>query len=129
MCDFTFTFFILRYTRKKEVIDLFTREDDDFILRQVKSLAQGLGKFLGKKSFYELLSMEQKQQVPESRYDDFLKVLALEEKMTAEQISVETVATLTNFPKSDLQAILTARRLPTPAESVKIAAFVDGTLR
>ncbi|WP_071131295.1 hypothetical protein [Enterococcus timonensis] len=108
---------------------MFTREDDDFILRQVKSLAQGLGKFLGKKSFYELLSMEQKQQVPESRYDDFLKVLALEEKMTAEQISVETVATLTNFPKSDLQAILTARRLPTPAESVKIAAFVDGTLR
>lgn len=36
-------------------------EDEDFILRQVKQMAQGLGQFLSKEDVKEILQMEDEQ--------------------------------------------------------------------
>ncbi|EHU5031958.1 TPA: hypothetical protein RHK09_002909 [Enterococcus faecalis] len=36
-------------------------EEKDFIMRQTKQMAEGLGKFLGKKSVDEILQQDEKQ--------------------------------------------------------------------
>lgn len=43
------------------------QEDRDFILRQTKQLAEGLGKFLGKESVEEILKEDQATAEPKEK--------------------------------------------------------------
>lgn len=104
---------------------MFTKEEDDFVLRQVKKLAEGLGQFLGKKSFYELLGEEQKQQLPENRLEDFFDLLALEKLRTENKKSIAFLAQKVSLKEEELLALFQMKRLPTLEESEKISRFLQ----
>lgn len=64
-------------------------EDKDWIMRQIKQLASGIGKFLGKDSVKEIVNLEFKESggMTDKELDDVLLLIDVEKKLMNSNIS------------------------------------------
>lgn len=68
-------------------------EEKDWILRQIKQIAKGLGQMLGRESIKEIVNLEmsESEQLSDEELDDILLLLDVEEKVKQpKQIEVLT---------------------------------------
>ncbi|MBP2966960.1 hypothetical protein J8385_20535, partial [Acinetobacter baumannii] len=58
-------------------------EEKDWILRQIKQIAKGLGQMLGKESIKEIVNLElsKSEQLTDEELDDILLLLEVDEKV------------------------------------------------
>lgn len=102
-------------------------EDKDFILRQVKQLAQGLGMMLSKNTLKELVNYEQSEAA--SLSDEDIEAIILmtdvESKAKRENLSEKEIAGKVGMTKDEWQELIQGSRLPTAVESKMLSDYVS----
>lgn len=101
-------------------------EDRDFIMRQVKTLAQGLGTFLSRKTLKDLLVYhdETSAKLSDAEIEVILLVTEVSLRATERGLSVKQLASQLNFTPAHWQEILAGSVLPTPDECAQLEKFL-----
>ncbi|WP_159723685.1 hypothetical protein [Enterococcus sp. CSURQ0835] len=101
-------------------------EDKDFIIRQVKQVARGLGMLLSKNSLKEFISYEQTE--ADLLRDDELEAIILladvEAKVKKEKLSEQAAAEKFEMSVAEWESLLHGSRLPTSKEKQALIAFL-----
>ncbi|MGX7175306.1 hypothetical protein ACWOC3_03260 [Enterococcus saigonensis] len=94
-------------------------EDKDFILRQVKQLAQGLGMMLSKNTLKELINYEQSEtaSLRDEEIEAIILMTDVESKAKRENLSEKELTGKVGMTKNEWQELIQGSRLPTTVES------------
>ncbi|EGO7946532.1 hypothetical protein FEW58_000680 [Enterococcus faecalis] len=93
-------------------------EDKDFILRQVKQLARGLGMMLSKNTLKELINYEQSEaaSLSDKEIEAIILMTDVESKAKRDNLSAKEIAGKVGITKDEWQELIQGSRLPTIME-------------
>lgn len=102
-------------------------EDKDFILRQVKQLAQGLGMMLSKNTLKELINYEQSETaaLSDEEIEAIILMTDVESKAKRENLSAKEMAEKIGMTKDEWQELIQGGRLPTTVESKILSDYLS----
>ncbi|MBO0436640.1 hypothetical protein [Vagococcus fluvialis] len=98
-------------------------EEKDWILRQIKQIAKGLGQMLGRESIKEIVNLEmsESEQLSDEELDDILLLLDVEEKVKQpKQIEV-----LTGIKEDRFQELVKDYSLLTEEERIVLKKYTN----
>lgn len=100
-------------------------EEKDFIIRQIKQLAQGLGTMLNLKSVKELINYEQNatDALSDEEIENVLLITEVEERLTARGLSAEAAAGALGLTPETWEELRNFHRLPSEAEREVLFSF------
>lgn len=103
-------------------------EDQDFIIRQVKQLAKGLGKFLGAGAIKDILFFEQGTEtgLSDEEIESLVLLSHIEDIQEQQNLSLTDLAQSLSILPESLQELQANERFATPEEQNKLRQFVDG---
>lgn len=98
-------------------------EEKDWILRQIKQIAKGLGQMLGRESIKEIVNLEisESEQLTDEELDDILLLLEVEEKEKQPKQTEE----LTGIKEDRLQELVKDYSLLTEEERMVLKKYTN----
>lgn len=116
---------IKSYLRKKEFV--IALEEKDFIMRQVKQLAEGMGKFLGLESIKEIINYDQAEEdkLSDDEIETIILMTNLQEIQKEKRLSNEEISKELGITEQDLEELYNSDRFAAPAELIEIRDFVE----
>lgn len=101
-------------------------EDKDFIMRQIKTLAEGLGALLDKKSIKALITYDQAEgeKLSDDELEAMLLVIDVEKKAKLADMSEEQLAQSLGVPPERWRALSAGKGLPTAEEETAMNEFL-----
>ena len=113
------------FLRKKDVAMVL--EDKDFIMRQVKQLAEGIGKFLGLKSIKELINYDQSEEdiLSDDEIEGIILITDVKEIQKNKKLSNKEIAKELEMTENDLNHLYNGERFTTPSELIEIRRFIE----
>jgi hypothetical protein len=102
-------------------------EDKDFILRQVKQLARGLGMMLSKNTLKELINYEQSEaaSLSDEEIEAIILMTDVESKVKQENLLAKEMAEKVGMTKDEWQELIQGDRLPTTVESKILSDYLS----
>ncbi|MCI1902911.1 MAG: hypothetical protein LKJ03_02420 [Enterococcaceae bacterium] len=102
-------------------------EDRDFIMRQIRQLAEGIGQFLDRKSVTEIIRQEQKESdlLNDEEIDNLLLVADVEQKAARMKLSEEDLAKTLSLSSADWKALNSYQRFPNSTERTTLEKFLN----
>ena len=102
-------------------------EDKDFIIRQVKQLARGLGMLLSKDSLKEFIHYEQSEAdlLGDDELDAIILLADVEAKLKREKLSEQAAAERFKMRTEEWKDLIQGSRLPTNREKQILTAFLS----
>ncbi|GBD66869.1 hypothetical protein TEHN7128_1515 [Tetragenococcus halophilus subsp. halophilus] len=102
-------------------------EDKDFIIRQIKQLAEGIGQFLSLQSVKELIHYDnaEKDLVSDAEIEAILLMHSVRKIQQDNNLTDETVSEELGVNQDDLASLENAEKVPTPDELVSLRNFVN----
>lgn len=102
-------------------------EDKDFILRQVKQLARGLGMMLSKNTLKELINYEQSEaaSLSDEEIEAIILMTDVGSKVKQENLSAKEMADKVGMTKDEWQELIQGGRLPTTVESKILSDYLS----
>lgn len=102
-------------------------EDKDFILRQVKQLARGLGMMLSKNTLKELINYEQSEaaSLSDEEIEAIILMTDVGSKVKQENLSAKEMADKVGMTKDEWQELIQGSRLPTTVESKILSDYLS----
>lgn len=102
-------------------------EDKDFIMRQVKQLAEGMGEFLGLESIKELINYDQSEEdmLSDDEIETIILITNVKKIQKNKKLSNEEVSKELSITEEALTSLYNAERFATPSELVEIRHFVE----
>lgn len=101
-------------------------EEKDWIMRQIKQIAVGLGKMLGRDSLKEMINLElsASEKLTDEEIDTILLLVEVEDKVETKQIKTEDYPEKVGIPRERLTNILIDYTLVTEAEKMRLKKFL-----
>lgn len=101
-------------------------EEKDWIMRQIKQLAVGLGKMLGRDSLKEMINLElsASEKLTDEEIDTILLLVDVEEKIEIKQIKDEEISQKVGISRERLTDILIDYSLVTETEKINLKKFI-----
>ncbi|WP_155828557.1 hypothetical protein [Schleiferilactobacillus shenzhenensis] len=101
-------------------------EDKDFIMRQIRTFAMGLGALLSKDSLRDFIEYKHydSKVVSDGDLDDLVAFAEFQTGLHQAQASLPTVAKTVGMSLERLQALLQNREIPTDEEMTAIKAYL-----
>lgn len=101
-------------------------EDKDFIMRQIRTFAMGLGALLSKDSLRDFIEYKHydSKVVSDADLDDLVAFAEFQTGLRQAQASLPTVAKTVGMSLDRLQALLQNREIPTDEETTAIKAYL-----
>lgn len=105
-------------------------EDKDFIIRQIKTLAKGLGMLLSKDSLKEFINYEQSQQesLSDTEIEQIILLADVAAKAAALGLTQEELAQRLGMSLSRWLELETGDGMPTAVEQAQLEIFLTGAL-
>lgn len=102
-------------------------EEKDFIMRQVKQLAEGMGKFLGLESIKEIINYDQAEEdkLSDDEIETVILMTNLQEIQKDKRVSNEEISKELGITEQDLEELYSSERFATPVELIEIRDFVE----
>lgn len=102
-------------------------EDKDFILRQVKQLARGLGMMLSKNTLKELVNYEQSEadSLSDEDIETIILMIDVESKARRENLSEKELTEQFGMTNEDWKSLTQGSRLPTKVESKALTDYLS----
>ncbi|MEG0679859.1 MAG: hypothetical protein RR439_08475 [Carnobacterium sp.] len=102
-------------------------EDKDFIMRQVKQLAEGIGKFLGLESIKELINYDQSEEdiLSDDEIEGIILITDVKEIQKKKKLSNKEIAKKLEITENDLNHLYNGERFTTPSELIEIRRFIE----
>lgn len=100
-------------------------EDKDFVMRQVKQMAKGIGKLLGKDALKEIIEMDQEVSgLTEEEVDTILALEELQEIQAQHGLSSEHLIEEEILEQKAFEAIYQEKRSATREELDRLEAYI-----
>ena len=98
-------------------------EEKDWILRQIKQIAKGLGQMLGRESIKEIVNLEmsESEQLSDEELDDSLLLLDVEEKVKQHR----QIEELTGIKEDRFQELVKDYSLLTEEERIVLKKYTN----
>lgn len=98
-------------------------EEKDWILRQIKQIAKGLGQMLGRESIKEIVNLEmsESEQLTVEELDDILLLLDVEEKVK----QAKQIEELTGIKEDRFQELVKDYSLLTEEERIVLKKYTN----
>ncbi|MGL5686213.1 MAG: hypothetical protein ACRCXQ_10515 [Vagococcus fluvialis] len=98
-------------------------EEKDWILRQIKQIAKGLGQMLGRESIKEIVNLEmsESEQLSDEELDDILLLLDVEEKVK----QPKQIEKLTGIKEDRFQELVKDYSLLTEEERIVLKKYTN----
>ncbi|MEQ7217347.1 hypothetical protein ABQD64_02750 [Vagococcus fluvialis] len=98
-------------------------EEKDWILRQIKQIAKGLGQMLGRESIKEIVNLEmsESEQLSDEELDDILLLLDVEEKVKQPR----QIEELTGTKEDRFQELVKDYSLLTEEERIVLKKYTN----
>lgn len=102
-------------------------EEKDWIMRQIKQLAVGLGKMLGKDSLKEMINLElsASEKLTDEEIDTILLLVEVEDKAEAKEITDAEFPQKLGISRERLTDILLDYSLVTEEEKIRLREFME----
>ena len=102
-------------------------EENDYIMRQIKAMVRGLGKFMGLEQIKDLLQLNEDQQVSmtDKELETIIAVSKLELILANSHVAVNELAVKTDINEERLQKLLDNKVIATEQELEKLNAFIN----
>lgn len=102
-------------------------EEKDFIMRQIKQLAEGMGKFLGLESIKEIINYDQAEEdkLSDDEIETIILMTNLQEIQKEKRLSNEEISKELGIAEQDLEELYNSERFAAPAEHIEIRDFVE----
>lgn len=101
-------------------------EDKDFIIRQVKQFARGLGMMLSKNSLRELINYEQSETnaLSDEELESIILLADVNDKLKKEHLSEKEIAERFGMKLEEWQNLVNGSRLPTNDENKMLTDYL-----
>ena len=102
-------------------------EEKDWIMRQIKQIAIGLGRILGKDSLKEMINMElsASERMSDEELDDVLLLIEVEEKITLDKLTAEAFETKLKLTQERFEQLLADYSLLKSDERKTLKEYVS----
>lgn len=102
-------------------------EDKDFIMRQVKQLAEGMGKFLGLESIKELINYDQSEEgvLSDDEIEAIILMANVKEIQKDRKLSNKEVSKELGITEKDLDNLYNSEGYTMPSELSMLRHFVE----
>lgn len=102
-------------------------EEKDWIMRQIKQIAIGLGRFLGKDSVKEMINMElsESEKISDEDLDDVLLLIDVEDKLVLSQLKESDYLSEIGMTHVRFNDLLVDYSILSDTERKKLKEFVD----
>lgn len=102
-----------------------TLEDRDFIMRQVKEMATGIGKLLGKESVKEIImyDLNQDGELTDEEIDSIILIEQLKDLHAEDEL--ESLSEKIELPLEDLEQLYRGERFANKNELIRLEKYID----
>lgn len=101
-------------------------EDQDFLIRQIKTMVKGLGKFMGLEQIKEILNLNEAQQemLTDEGFESIIVMTKVENIAQQTQLSTTDLAQELDIPIERLEDLLNNKEYANSDELAKLNAFI-----
>ncbi|MEG0255069.1 MAG: hypothetical protein RR554_05145 [Vagococcus sp.] len=102
-------------------------EEKDWIMRQIKQLAMGLGRILGKDSLKEMINLElsASEKLSDDEIEQILLIIEIEDRLNYIRLTEEEMQERIGIDKPRLEALYVDYTLLTKEEDIRLRRFLD----
>lgn len=102
-------------------------EDQDFLIRQIKTMVKGLGKFMGLEQIKEILNLNEAQQemLTGESFESIVVMTKVENIAHQAQLSIDDLSRQLDIPNDRLHDLLDNEEYATSDELTRLNIFID----
>lgn len=101
-------------------------EDQDFLIRQIKTMVKGLGKFMGLEQIKEVLNLNEtpEETLTDEVFESIVVLTKIENIMQQAQLSINDLSKELDIPNERLKDLLSNKEYANSDELAKLNTFI-----
>lgn len=99
-------------------------QDQDFLIRQIKSMAKGLGKFMGKEQIKEVLNLDEQGMLADDEFESILVMSKIESILYNAQLSFADLSEALDIKTDRLRDLINNKDYASPDELRQMKTFI-----
>lgn len=109
----------------KELIEMY--EENDYIMRQIKAMVRGLGKFMGLEQIKDLLQLSEDQQITmtDRELETIIAVSKIELILANSSVTINDLVIEANIDEEQLQKFLNTEVIASEQELNQLNNFIN----